>query len=193
MQHRGINLFRGCEIGAEESAKLVRRPGDHMGGNLQLADQRVCRSEHQRIGVHRGICTRCHDDLVLARRRHADQCYSGRAVGQDLQARKVHPVLAQHRECFCGRGIVADAGDELHIGAKPPRGQRLVGALAARKAAEGRAGNCFARFGQSRDRGRQVEVYRTDNDDFRHISLRSSRVSRSAGRRSRLRRPSRSS
>ena len=95
LQDRGIDLLRGRKIGAKESLETGRRPGNHFGGNLELADQRICRPERQCVGVHGGIGARCNHDLVLAGWRHANQRDPRRSIGQDLQVREVHTVLAQ--------------------------------------------------------------------------------------------------
>ena len=63
--------------------------------------------------------------------------------------------------------VVADGADEADLGAEPGRGDRLVGALAARDAVELGARERLPRPRQPRDGGDEVEVDRADDRDAR--------------------------
>ncbi|MNL81554.1 hypothetical protein D3C87_2087100 [compost metagenome] len=52
-----------------------------------------------------------------------------------------------------------------HLGSGAARGQRLIGALAARGHGKGAARNGFAGLGEPRDRADLIEIGRAENDD----------------------------
>ena len=64
-----------------------------------------------------------------------------------------------------GKGVVADRPDHADLRAGARGGQRLVGALAARRGLEIVAENRFARRRQAVDRGDEVEIDRADDRD----------------------------
>jgi hypothetical protein len=64
-----------------------------------------------------------------------------------------------------GEGVIADRAAHLHRCSGPPRRQRLVGALAARRRGEIGSGHGFARFRQSRRGSDQVHVDGADDGD----------------------------
>jgi hypothetical protein len=108
------------------------------------------------------------DDRGLAAVVHRDQGVPGRQLGVRGDAREVHPVGAQEGEGFVAAGIGAHRGDQRHLGAEPPGGQRLVGPLAAGHAPQLVGGERLAGLGEPRHARHQIEVDAPDDDDASH-------------------------
>src|SRR5581483_12482444 len=84
--------------------------------------------------------------------------------------RSLHALQLEADSCLLQLGqcelcvlVVADAGDQLHLRAEACGRERLVRALAAGDAAEGRSGDRFARAWKALRAGDEVEVDRPDD------------------------------
>ena len=127
------------------------------------------------------VRTRRDDDVVLAARRDRDQGRSGRNAAHDLAMREIHVTFTQQRKGLVRRRIVADARVEADVGTEPSRRQRLVRALAARKAIQLRTRHGLARRGQFRRLRNDVQIDRTNDRNRRHAQS-PNRSMRSASR-----------
>ena len=74
-------------------------------------------------------------------------------------------AASESRQCLAGKGIVAHGAGHRNLGTRPPRCERLIRALAARKRFERLARDRLAGQRQPRDPCHQIEIDRAEDDD----------------------------
>ena len=89
----------------------------------------------------------------------------GIAKALHAQGAEIDAIGAQEFQRFLGEGVVADGAAMAGNRARPPRRQRLVGALAARRRAEAAAAQRFTGRGQALHGGDEVEIDGADDGD----------------------------
>jgi GTP-binding protein LepA len=140
--------------------------GDRLDRDLERTEHDVARADHARRDIDRdqSIRARRNRDRVLAPGVDGDDGNPGRHVhgGRELGALDT-PCLeigANHATVI----VVADAADEMHLGAERSRGGRLVRALAAERLYELAVGDGLSWRRQPRPVPPEIDVRRPDHD-----------------------------
>ena len=160
----------GRRIQNDAHAAALRPRGDrsHCGhGNFQLQQQRVSGDE-RRIGnarcIRRGVRSRNDRDGVLA---GSVDVYQRHPVGSATCRTQPTstPAAMSPAQRVTGEEVGTDRAGHGDVGARTTRGQRLVGAFAARQRGEGAAGDRLAGQRQSRDARHEIEIDGAEDDD----------------------------
>ena len=145
----------------------ARQPRHHFERHLELQHQRAAIVQQRivdAIGVGQRVGAGDHGDGVAALGVDVDQRDAGRRAG-GADPGKVDPGGGEARQRRRTKRVVAGGPGEQHLGPGAPRGERLVGALAARDHGERVAGQGFAGARQAPDARDQVGVDRAEDDD----------------------------
>jgi len=104
-----------------------------------------------------------HGDLIAPRPIDEDQRGPGGGLGRHGDSVGRDAFGAERSDDPFPDVVGADAADESHLGAEPPRGDRLVGSLAPMSDRQGSLGHRLAHGGQARERNAVVDVCRADD------------------------------
>ena len=153
-----------------EPVRLVARLIQSGIGDLELAEDVSRRGEVTDFAVR----ARDDDNLILAVARDEDDRDAGWRT--NLAHGQLDSGLLQAGECIGGVGVPAHTADHAHRRAEPRRGDRLVRALAARDAVDGRTGEGLPGAWQALDLRNEIEVDRPDDGQLGgHAAIVSSR------------------